>query len=150
MRARGYALLDVVLAITILAVVVLVSLQTFHRALSAVRRGEVMARASMYAEAKIQEFQLNPPAEDLQLEGSFAEDPFYRDERLFPDADNFFWRADFEIEEVEYEDTLTRLNFRVIHDDGDRGFNRWVPLEIDTYLLGHERHSLESRRENLL
>ena len=53
-------------------------------------------------------------------------------------------------QDEERMQSLTHLNFRVIYDDGDGGFNRWVPVEIDTYLLGHERFSLDTRRENLL
>jgi hypothetical protein len=163
---RGFALLDVILSIMILGIVVLTSLQAFHQALTSLRRSEIAMRAAMYAEGKMEEFELRPPSSG-EIRGAFADEPFYQNEDLFGDAANYHWEA--EIEEIEMGEglldyprirlarsdeertnTIVRISLRVIYDDGPRGHATWVPARIDTILLGNERFTPNAISENWL
>jgi hypothetical protein len=155
---RAFVLLDVILSITILAIVVVTALRVFHQSISTVRRSDIVSRAVMYADAKMLEFGLEEP-EDGRHEGFFGDEAFY-DPDLFPDAEDFQWAATVERQEIDYPDvrlaerdeerimSLTQVHLQVIHDDGAGGFEPWVAVEINTYLMGHERFSQNARREN--
>ncbi len=157
---RAFVLLDVILSITILTIVALASLRAFHQSLEAVRRSEVSARATMYAEAKLQELELDPPEDGANLSGTFADEPFYRDETRWPDAARYRYEIEVTGEPVRYRHvslarrdqdrlvSLRRVTMRVVYLGGDRGVGSWVPVTIDTYLLGNERFSHEARQAN--
>jgi hypothetical protein len=159
-------LLDVILSITILSIVALTALRSFHLSLRSVRHSEIAERAAMYADAKLQEFDLSEPTWET-AEGCFADDPFYADARMFPDAPEFFWEA--EVEEIAIGDglldyphvrlarrdedkthSLIQVRLRVFHDDGPGGQSRRMVVEIDTFLLGAERFTNQARRMNEL
>lgn len=159
--ARAFVLLDVILSITILSIVVLTALRSFHQSIRAVRMSEVAERAAMFAEAKLQEFEIDPPEPGRQgIGGVFGEETIYSDKTLFPDADRYRWEAEIEEVEIEYPHIrlagrdadrmarLTQVTLRVIYDDGPEGDPTWVPVEIKTYLLGHERFSRQARQAN--
>jgi type II secretory pathway pseudopilin PulG len=155
---QGFVLLDVVLSLTILSLVVFTALRAFNQSISVAKRSDIAARAQMYAEAKMEEFSLDPPDEGFH-EGEFADDPFY-DPETFEDVEDFRWTASVEHITPEYPDVrladrdeerlhnLVQIDLRVIHDDGPRGFQIWTAAEINTYLLGQERFSAEARRLN--
>lgn len=154
----AFVLLDVILSITILAVVVVTALRVFHQSISTVRRSDVVTRAAMYADAKMLEFSLEEPDEGHH-EGLFS-DEFHYDPSLFSDAEDFRWEATVERREIEYPDvrlaardeermvTLTQVHLRIWHDDASGGFVPWVPVEVNTFLMGNERFSQNARREN--
>jgi hypothetical protein len=159
--ARAFVLLDVILSIMILSIVVLTALRAFTQSVHAVRTSDIAARAAMYAEAKLQELELQPPEDRRHTQrGAFADETMYRDGDLFPDAQNYFWEADFEEEQIRYPHVrlarrdqdrmlgLTRVTLRVTYDDGPGGDVAWTPVVIDTYLMGNERFSAKARQAN--
>ncbi len=159
---RSFVLLDVILAIMILGVTVATALRAFHQSVTSVKRGEIMARAAMYAEAKLQEFDFTlAEAEDLpeHLEGRFSAEFHYDDEETFADAESFHWEAEFEEIEIDYPhvrlsdddeertQSLRLVTLRILYDDGARGWDTWAPLEVETCLLGNDRLSRASRQQ---
>jgi hypothetical protein len=163
---RAFVLLDVILSITILSIVALTALRSFHMSLRSVRHSEIAERAAMYADAKLQEIELAVPTWE-RADGCFADDPFYADAEMFPDAWEFSWEAD--VEEIEIGDglldyphvrmarrdedqthPLTQVRLQVFHDDGPGGMSRRMVVELETFLLGAERFTNQARRLNEL
>lgn len=161
-RRTAFVLLDVIVSIAILSIVVVTALRAFHQSFGAVRRSEIMSRAGMLADAKLEEFELLPPSENIEaLEGNFAEEGFYSED-YFPNIDRYRWEAEFEEIEIEYpdihlarrfEDQMTQLrlvHLRIFYREAQGSYHEWVPAEIFTYLMPYERFSVEAIRENHL
>lgn len=151
-RKSGFVLLEVTLAIVILAVVMTALLRGFLIAMYSVKRIEVTAVATQLAESLMEDYELEPPVRG-RADGEFADD-----QRFGEEFANFQWRREVEIVEAEYDDIprnplrepepLYKMNLQIWYDDGRN--DPFLPIQINTYLMRPEIFSRQATLSNQL
>ena len=91
-RGRGFVLLEVIIALTILTVTVSTVLRSFSQSLSAVRQVEVQTQAAFFAQQLLDEFEIFPPVEGAH-EGGFGDDYW-----------EYYWEATVDYEDPDYDE----------------------------------------------
>lgn len=137
--------MEVLIALTILAVTVAAALRSFSQSLSAVRQLEVRTTASFFAEQLLDEFEINPPAEG-KSEGGFGDDYW-----------QYYYKVDVSYEEPDYDDgnrhedisnffPLRNVSIEIFYDNGKNKAFR--AIEVNTAIMGFERYSREMKLQH--
>ncbi len=149
---RGFVLLEVMLALLILAVAMTAILRGFIMSLGAIRENTIMLNASLLVETLMDDYELEPPV-DGRAEGGFAEDSRFGEEWA-----NYFWERDVEEEEIDYDgfprnplqeqEPINYMTLRIIYDDGQ--YRRFTPIELKTALIPAEIYSSDAVQSSQL
>lgn len=149
---RAFVLIEVMVALVILAVAMTAILKGFVTVLATIRENTTATRAALLAETLMDDFELEPPVEG-EADGSFADDIRFGEEYAA-----YFW--EFEVEEVEIkydgfpsnplqeQEPLYEMTLRIIYDD--KQYRRFVPVTVTTYLLDSEVFSREAMQSSQL
>lgn len=158
-RRRSFVLLEVTLALVILALAMAAVLRAFVIGFDSIKMNKVSLTASVLAGALLDDLEIVPPGEG-RVEGRFDADP-----RFGPDYERFTWVRDVEIEEVDYDDlevadplqeleVLYHVKLRILYDTGRPSRKRqpglFAAVSIDTYLLEVQAYSDPSLQGNQL
>ncbi len=151
-RDRSFVLLEVTVALIILAVAMTGILRGFVIGLNSIRMNKIALSATLLAESMLEDFELEPPIEGRD-EGEFADD-----DRFGEDFKNFKWRYQVKEEEVDYDDIpkdplqepepLYELELDIIYDDGRH--QPFVPVSVTTYLLDTQLFSTDALQSSQL
>jgi type II secretory pathway pseudopilin PulG len=79
-RAPGFILLEVLVAMVIVAVVFVAVLRGCYLALGMSKKVRANEQAIFLAESLLADYELEPPVEDFEREGSFGDDPRFGEE----------------------------------------------------------------------
>jgi type II secretory pathway pseudopilin PulG len=150
-RSSGFILLEVTVALVILGITAAVSLRSFVLSMHATRELEIAMRASLLAQSMLETFDLVPPPEG-RAQGAFGEDPAYGAPYRY-----YFWKTETEELEIDYDDVsleglkremvpLVQVHLEIYYDDGRNRVFR--PIDLQTYVMGFDAWSEQSRREN--
>lgn len=143
-RARGFVMLEVILAITILGMAAFAFMHSFTQSLKAARMMEIQSQATLFARQLCEEFEYFPP-EQGESEGGFG-DAYWQ----------YAYRVTMEYEEPDYDEgdldfdaidrffPMRQLVIEIIYDDGEK--DPFVALRVDTALVSFEQFSVESKR----
>lgn len=159
-RRRSFVLLEVTLALIILAVAMAAVLRAFVIGFDAIKMNKVSMTGTILAESLLEDLELVPPGEG-RVEGRFDEDP-----RFGPEYERFTWERDVEIEEIDYNDlelsdplqdmeALYKIKLRIFYDTGRpssrrRGSSLFTVVTLDTYLLDAQLFSDTALQGNQL
>lgn len=145
--ARGFVLLEVLVALVILGVSVATIMRSFQLSLSAIRKCDVSNQACVLAEKLIQELDRDP-AKARTGRGTFEEDGL----------PNYSWEVKVEDEEVRYPHVklknkvdykpLRHVEVSVIYDD--KRLRKFVPVHVELYLMPIERYTYNTKFYNEL
>ncbi len=151
-RERAFILLEVMLALLILAVAMTAILRGFIMSLGTIRENTIMMKSSLLVETLLDDYELEPPV-DGRADGSFADD-----KRFGPEWKSYFWERDVEEEDVDYDgfasdplqerEPILFMTLRIVYDDGQ--YRRFVPIEVETALLPSEVFTRESLQSSQL
>lgn len=145
---RAFALMEVIVALTILGVSVGAIMRSFTISMAAIRKNDVSQQAFILAESLLQTLEASP-VDKGKTSGDFSEEGF----------PNFQWELEIKEEEIRYRNlkttnrvenlrNLKHVKLRIIYDD--RRLKRQVPVEVDLILPPIERFSYESKFLNEL
>jgi general secretion pathway protein I len=147
-KRASFALLEVIISLTILSVTVAAILRSFSLSFSAIRRLEVSTQAAFFAQQILDEYEIDPPTDDRRITGGFGED--YID---------YYFTAELTYVEPDYDDVnfneninsffpLRALRVEVYYDNGRNAPIRAISL--DSAIMGFERFSIEHKRQFFL
>jgi len=145
---RGFALMEVIVALTILGIAIATIMRSFTLSMAAIRKNDVSTQAFVLAESLLQTLEPMPPGKGT-TSGSFEEDGYKY----------YFWEMKVEEEEIKYRNLKTanritnlrgykQVNLSIIYDDGRN--KRQVPVSVDLVFPPVERFSYESKFMNEL
>lgn len=138
----SFVLLEVIVALAILGIATATILRSFTLSVAAVRKNEIRTTAIALAEKKLEEIDLKN-LEDGKYSGDFGEE--------YP---NYYWESSIKSKEVEYENVVQEVDpekiikpreilLTIFYDD--KVLRSFVALSIDTFLLGAEKFTYESK-----
>lgn len=146
--ARGaFALLEVMISITIIAIVVTSVLRSFTQSMAAVRKMEVRTKAQAFAQQLLDQYEVKPPPEGT-IEGGFGDEYW-----------EYSFTAKVSYEEPEYDVEsgkkdvkrfipMKRIAISITFDNG--ALKPFRAYELETAIMGFERFSPEARRQQRL
>jgi len=142
-RYSGFTLLEVIVAMSILAVSVAVVLTSFTQSIRASKKNRIKITSVALAERILQEFELNAEfMQDDEYDGEFGDN-----------FENYSWRVLIESDKVEYENEISKIdqeklkpirfvNVDIFYEDRNLSFNA---LSINTCFLGNEKFTYKSK-----
>lgn len=149
---RAFVLLEVMVALIILAVAMTAILRGFIVVLGTIRENATALKATLLAESLLDDLELEPPAEG-HAEGDFADDDRFGEEYA-----HFSWDREVEEESVRYdgfpadpmqdEEPLYKMTVKILYDDGK--YRKFTPIVVTTYLLENEIHTREALQSSQL
>lgn len=146
-RPAAFALLEVLISITILAIVITTVLRSFSQSMAAVRKMEIRTKAFAFAQQLLDEYEVNPPPEG-EINGGFGDDYWEysfttRVEYEEPDYD-----LDNNGKDVKRFIPMRYISIQIHYDNGT--LKPITPCRIETAIMGFERFTPEARRQLLL
>jgi hypothetical protein len=149
---RAFVLIEVLVAMVLLAISMTAILRGFIIALSTIRENRLQETAMLLAQSLLDDYEIEPPTEGRQ-DGAFREDL-----RFAEGFENFYWERRVEEVDVDYDEIpksplqkfepLYEMELRIIYDDGR--FKKYTPLVLNTMLLDVQLFSSRSIQENQL
>ena len=147
--ARGFALLEVMVSLTILGIAVASLMQSFAVSLAAIRRNEITTQACALADTLLQNLETEPPLGKRGTEhGTFEAEGYPK----------YSWELRYEREEQKYRrknkssgqyddlKDLHRVELTISYDDGR--MKRFDPVKVATYLADLERYTQQAKQQN--
>jgi len=146
---RAFVLLEVMIALIILAVAMTAILRGFVIVLGTIRENATALKATLLVESLMDDLELEPPVE------GHADGKFEDDDRFGEEYAAFGWDREVEEVQVKYdgfpadpmqeEEPLYKMTIKITYDDGK--YRSFTPITVTTYLLGSEvfdREALQS------
>jgi Tfp pilus assembly protein PilV len=144
---HGFLLLEVIIAMIILAVTIAAIMRSFTISLASIRKTEVTTTAVFLAQQLLEQFEIVPP-EQSSLEGDFGS--------AFP---SFHYMMRLDERDIRYKDvalesliqdfvTLKELTIDIYYDD--QRMKRFRAVHLVTYLMGDEKFTVQSKTLNKL
>ncbi|MEQ8820045.1 MAG: prepilin-type N-terminal cleavage/methylation domain-containing protein [Sumerlaeia bacterium] len=152
----GFVLLEVMIALVILAMTLVALLRGFALALGTVRSNNATATASFLAASLMEDYELEPPLRDQ--DGKFSEDP-----RFGEAFENYGYEVTIEEEDVRYRDEdreplreldpMYKMTLKIRYTPGEDGYDQSdskVLIAVDSYLVETQLFSKEAMQQNQL
>ena len=147
-RDGGMVLLEVTVAVVILAISVVTLMRSFTLSMQAIRKNDISTQACILADTLLQSLEVNAP-EKGKSSGTFEQDGFPK----------YSWEMDVKNEEIKYKDVKTlgkveelkelkHVVVKIIYNDGQ--MNPQTPVETHLILPPVERFSYQSKFLNEL
>ena len=151
-RKASFILLEVIVAMLILAVGMTAILRGFMMALSTIRENRVIEQAALLAETLMDDYEVEPPL-DGKKDGAFEDDDRFGDDYAF-----FYWERDVDEEKLKYNDRprnplqelepVYDMELKIIYDDGN--YRRFEAIVIHTRLSDIQLFSDDAIQANQL
>jgi type II secretory pathway pseudopilin PulG len=146
-RRYGFILLEVIISMIILAVTIAAIMRSFTVSLAGIRKSEVTTTAAFLAQQLLDQYEVQTP-EQASVEGDFGD--------AYP---NFHYSTHFDDVDVKYKDvslesliqdfvTLKQVTIDIYYDD--QRIKRFRPIHLETYLMGDEKFTYQSKTMNKL
>lgn len=154
-RREGFILLEVLVAMVIVAVVFVAVLRGCYIALGMSKKVRVNEQAIFLAESLLADYELEAPIEDFEREGSFGDDPRYGEEFAA-----FSYRIEAEEEDIRYREKpkgkpkqdlepVVRMTIDIFHQPQGRDEPQRL-LTLNTYVLEPTIFTNEALQSNQL
>lgn len=149
---RSFVLLEVTLAIVILAVVMTALLRGFLLSMNSINKLRITSVAIELAESLMEDYELEPPMTG-RADGRFADDVRFGEEFAA-----YKWRREVREVDSDYRDVprrtlrdpepLYHLRLSIVYEERDG--REFVPVAVETYLLSSELFSTDAMQFNQL
>ncbi len=148
---RAFVLLEVMVAMVIIAVGLVALMKGFVLSLDTLKRVKLNEQAILLARTLMDDMIMEPPAEG-RYDGEFS-----LDSRFGEDFKGWFWELDVEAEEPDYEErppgklqqdleAAYIVNIRILHEDAFGEKSAYI--DIDTIQLEADIYSIPALQEN--
>lgn len=141
-RRRGFAMIEMIVALVILGISVTALMHSFNKSMQAARRQERMSMSLFLAQQLMNEFERYPPPRG-ETEGGFGDEYKY-----------YSYVVDVEIDEPDYDidvpgevDQLYAMrlyHLKILYEDEYK--DPVTMLELDSAVVGFEKFSYQSKK----
>ena len=145
-RGGGFALVEVILALTILGIAVSALMHSFTQSFQATRVMEIQTQAAMLAQQLMEEYEVRPPQEELIEAGFGPSYPTFWYQVRMEYVEPQYPRQGRQDREIEQYFAMRRLDITIHYRDLTDPRRDFIPLRVSTAIVGFEKYSADTKR----